>query len=181
LRIRYFVFDLLIWQDRDLTVSPLSERRRLMKSAPQSRSARIRIAEWFGVSARGMLAAVRQQQLEGVIERCKNSLKDAGKRTGQGSNARRIADRSWSSAGIPGLDGFDSLMVGYYRGKDSTYGARVRNGFVPTLRRQGVCRRQYGTRSISGDRLLGLRKYACHYIVMERKSLHSLDDPSRNS
>jgi len=83
---------------------------------------------------------------------------------------------------IPGPHGFDSLIVGYCRGKDMVYAARIRNGFVPTSsRRQAVYRRQYGTRSISGDRLLGLRKYACRYIVMERKSLHSLDDSSRNS
>jgi ATP-dependent DNA ligase len=37
---------------------------------------------------------------------------------------------------IPGPHGFDSLIVGYYQGKDLVYVARVRNGFVPALRRQ---------------------------------------------
>jgi hypothetical protein len=37
---------------------------------------------------------------------------------------------------IPGPQGFDSLIVGYYRGKDLVYVARVRNGFVPASRRQ---------------------------------------------
>jgi hypothetical protein len=37
---------------------------------------------------------------------------------------------------IPGPHGFDSLIVGYYRGKDLIYVARVRNGFVPASRRQ---------------------------------------------
>ena len=37
---------------------------------------------------------------------------------------------------IPGPHGFDSLIVGYYRGKDLVYVARVRNGFVPASRRQ---------------------------------------------
>ena len=31
---------------------------------------------------------------------------------------------------LPGPHGFDSLIVGYYRGKDLVYVARVRNGFV---------------------------------------------------
>src|SRR5262249_15947896 len=37
---------------------------------------------------------------------------------------------------IPGPHGFDSLIVGYYQGKDLMYVARVRNGFVPASRRQ---------------------------------------------
>jgi bifunctional non-homologous end joining protein LigD len=37
---------------------------------------------------------------------------------------------------IPGPHGLDSLIVGYYCGKDLVYVARVRNGFVPASRRQ---------------------------------------------
>jgi len=37
---------------------------------------------------------------------------------------------------IPGSHGLDSIVVGYYRGRDLVYVARVRNGFVPASRRQ---------------------------------------------
>ena len=66
-RIHYFIFDLLICNNHDLTRLPLNERRDLLESLLKLRSARIRIAEQFDVSANDMLAAVRQQQLEGVI------------------------------------------------------------------------------------------------------------------
>ena len=36
---------------------------------------------------------------------------------------------------MPGPHGVDSIIVGYYRGKDLVYVARVRNGFVPATRR----------------------------------------------
>jgi ATP-dependent DNA ligase len=36
---------------------------------------------------------------------------------------------------IPGPHGFDSLIVGYYEGKDSLYVGRVRDGFIPASRR----------------------------------------------
>jgi bifunctional non-homologous end joining protein LigD len=36
---------------------------------------------------------------------------------------------------IPGPHGVDSIIVGYYRGKDLVYVARTRNGFVPATRR----------------------------------------------
>ena len=37
---------------------------------------------------------------------------------------------------MPGTHGLDSIIVGYYRGKELVYIARVRNGFVPATRRQ---------------------------------------------
>ena len=37
---------------------------------------------------------------------------------------------------VPGAHGLDSIVVGYYRGKELVYVARVRNGFVPASRRR---------------------------------------------
>jgi DNA ligase D-like protein (predicted ligase) len=136
-RIHYFIFDLLICNDRDLTRLPLSDRRELMKSHLKFYSPRIRIVEQFEVSATDMLAAVRQQQLEGVIGKRKDSLYQPGKRTGAWIKFRVNRGQELVIGGyIPGPHGFDSLIVGYYRGKDLMYVARVRNGFVPALRRQ---------------------------------------------
>jgi DNA ligase D-like protein (predicted ligase) len=135
-RIHYFIFDLLVCQDRDLTGLPLSERRKLLKSL-KLRSGRIRIAEQFEASANDMLAAVRQQGLEGVIAKRKDSLYEPGKRTGAWVKCRVNRGQELVIGGyIPGPHGFDSLIVGYYRGKDLVYVARVRNGFVPVSRRQ---------------------------------------------
>ena len=135
--IHYFIFDLLICNDRDLTRLPLSERRKLMKSTLKMRSPRIRISEQFEASGNDMLAAVRQQQLEGVIGKRKESFYEPGKRTGEWVKYRVNRGQEFVIGGyIPGPHGFDSLIVGYYRGKDLVYVARVRNGFVPALRRQ---------------------------------------------
>src|SRR5882757_2470117 len=133
----YFIFDLLVCQDRDLTRLPLSDRRELMQSHLKFYSPRIRIAEQFDVSATDMLAAVRQQQLEGVIGKRMDSLYEPGRRTGSWVKCRVNRGQELVIGGyIPGPHGFDSLIVGYYRGKDLVYVARVRNGFVPALRRQ---------------------------------------------
>jgi DNA ligase D-like protein (predicted ligase) len=136
-RIHYFIFDLLVCNNHDLTKLPLSERRDLMKSVLGLRSTRVRIAEQFEVSASDMLAAVRQQQLEGVIGKRKDSLYEAGKRSGAWVKCRANRGQEFVIGGyIPGQHGFDSLIVGYYQGKDLIYVARVRNGFVPASRRQ---------------------------------------------
>jgi DNA ligase D-like protein (predicted ligase) len=136
-RIHYFIFDLLVCHDRDLTKLPLSQRREFMKSALRLRSPRIRIAQQFEVTAGDMLAAVRQQQLEGVIGKRKDSLYEAGKRSGAWVKCRANRGQELVIGGyIPGPHGLDSLIVGYYKGKDLMYVARVRNGFVPASRRQ---------------------------------------------
>src|ERR1700747_2706484 len=136
-RIHYFIFDLLVCNDHDLTKLPLSERRETMKSVLKLRSPLIRIAEQFEVSASDMLAAVRQQELEGVIGKRKDSLYEAGKRSGAWVKCRANRGQELVIGGyIPGLHGLDSLIAGYYQGKDLIYAARVRNGFVPASRRQ---------------------------------------------
>jgi DNA ligase D-like protein (predicted ligase) len=134
-RIRYFVFDLIILRGRDLTGLPMSERRELMKTF-KLHSPRIRLSEQFHISGDDMLAAVRKQQLEGVIGKRKDSLYEAGKRTGAWVKMRINKAQEFVIGGfVPGPHGVDSLIVGYYRGKDLMYVARVRNGFVPASRR----------------------------------------------
>src|SRR2546430_6267697 len=55
------------WSSDVCSSDLLSERRRLMKSLLKLRSGRIRICDQYNVSATDMLAAARQQQLEGVV------------------------------------------------------------------------------------------------------------------
>jgi len=133
----YFIFDLLVCNDRDLTRLPLIQRRKLLNQLVKLKSARIRISQQFEVSAKDMLVAVREQKLEGVVAKRKDSLYEAGRRTGSWIKYRVNRGQELVIGGyIPGPHGFDSLIVGYYQNKDLMYVARVRNGFVPASRRQ---------------------------------------------
>jgi len=134
-RIQYFLFDVLVWNGRDLTNLPLTERRKVLK-AIKLRSPRISISEQFDISADQMLAAVRQQGLEGVVAKRKDSFYESGKRTGSWAKMRINKGQEFVVGGFtPGVHGLDSVIVGYYRGKDLLYVARTRNGFVPATRR----------------------------------------------
>jgi bifunctional non-homologous end joining protein LigD len=136
-RIHYFIFDLLVFAGRDLTSLPLEKRRDLMKAVLDLRSPRIRFSEQFDTSARDILAAVREQGLEGVIGKRKDSRYEPGKRSGSWIKYRLNQGQELVIGGyLPGPHGFDSLIVGYYRGGDLVYVARVRNGFVPASRRE---------------------------------------------
>jgi DNA ligase D-like protein (predicted ligase) len=135
-RVCYFVFDLLVCQNCDLTGLPLTERRRLLKKFLKP-SQPVRILDQFEVSADEIIAAVRQQKLEGVVAKRKDSRYEAGKRSGAWTKYRVNRSQEFVIGGyMPGPHGFDSLVVGYHRGKDLVYVARVRNGFVPMQRRQ---------------------------------------------
>jgi ATP-dependent DNA ligase len=108
-----------------------------MKTVLKLRSHRIRISEQFDESANDILAAVRQQGLERVIGKRKDSTYEAGKRTVSWIKYRVNRGQEFVIGGyMPGPHGFDSLIVGYYRGEDLVYVARVRNGFVPASPRQ---------------------------------------------
>jgi ATP-dependent DNA ligase len=135
-RIRYFIFDLLVYKGHDLTALPLTKRRKFL-SQIKFRSPRISISEQFPVSAGAMLAGVRKQKLEGVIAKRKDATYQSGKRTGAWAKYRVNRGQEFVIGGYaPGPHGFDSIIVGYYRGQDLVYVARVRNGFVPVSRRQ---------------------------------------------
>jgi bifunctional non-homologous end joining protein LigD len=133
-RLHYFVFDLLIWNGRDLTKLPLTERREHLASL-QLRLP-FRISEQFEISPEDMLSVVREQGLEGVVSKRKTSLYEPGKRSGSWVKLRINKAQALVVGGfIPGPYGIDSIIVGYYRSEDLHYIARVRNGFKPGTRR----------------------------------------------
>jgi DNA ligase D-like protein (predicted ligase) len=135
-RIRYFLFDLLCYKDRDLTRLPLVQRRGLLRSLKFD-GQRIVIADYIEVSAEQMLAAVREQRLEGVVGKQRDSLYEPGKRSGVWIKHRVNLGQEFVIGGFtPGPHGLDAIIVGYYRGDDLVYVARTRNGFVPASRRR---------------------------------------------
>ena len=136
-RIHYFVFDILIHKDRDLTRLPLIERRSIIRTVLEFHSPRLHISDYFETSAADMLRAVREQHLEGVVAKRKDSVYEPGKRTGAWIKYRVNCGQELVIGGyIPGPHGLDSIIVGYYKGEELVYVARVRNGLVPASRRQ---------------------------------------------
>src|SRR5438477_4514717 len=97
---------------------------------------RIRTADYVYTGPKDLLAAVREQGLEGIIGKQGQPL-PTGKtklRLDQVSRESWPRVRHWRL--FPGPHGFDSLIVGYYDGEKLMYVARTRNGFVPASRRQ---------------------------------------------
>jgi DNA ligase D-like protein (predicted ligase) len=133
----YYVFDLLVCENRDVTRLPLQKRREMMLSALRLRSNRIFVSEFFEVSGQIMLQSAKEQGLEGIVAKRSDSLYEPGKRSGAWIKHRLNLGQEFVIGGYtPGPHGIDAIIVGYFRGKDLIYVARTRNGFVPASRRR---------------------------------------------
>jgi DNA ligase D-like protein (predicted ligase) len=132
----YYAFDVLVHKNRDLTQLPLSERREILQSLLK-KSDHVELSAVSDRSAKEMLAFVRKQGLEGVVAKRGDSVYQPGVRSGLWSKHRINRGQEFVIGGyVPSNLGLDSLVVGFYRGKDLVYAARVRAGFVPATRRE---------------------------------------------
>jgi ATP-dependent DNA ligase len=121
-----------------LTHLPLEERRALLnKVVPVNDHISISAVDY---SAAQMLKFVRQHGLEGVIAKRTDSVYEPGKRSGLWSKYRINQGQAFVVGGYTPGNPFDALIVGFYRGEDLIYAAKVRAGFVPATRREVVAR-----------------------------------------
>ena len=134
--IQYYVFDVLCLNNRDTTRLSLIERRNLLKTV-SFKDQRIKILDYVEAEPAELLSAVREQKLEGIVGKRKDSRYEPGARSGEWIKHRVNRGQEFVVGGYtPGLHGLDAIIVGYYRGKELVYVARTRNGFVPASRRQ---------------------------------------------
>ena len=114
LRIHYYIFDLLCCKDRDLTRLSLIERRELLISLVMIDDKRIRISEYVEAGSSALLAGVREQHLEGIVGKRKDSPYQPGKRSGAWIKYRVNCGQELVIGGYtPGPHGIDAIIVGY--------------------------------------------------------------------
>jgi ATP-dependent DNA ligase len=134
-RIVYYAFDILTHKQRDLTDFPLSERRTILKNLIEP-GEHVALSQVSDRSASEMLKFIKSYGLEGAVAKRSDSVYQPGQRTGLWGKYRVNLGQEFVVGGyIPSHLGVDSLVVGFYRGKDLTYAARVRAGLVPATRR----------------------------------------------
>jgi bifunctional non-homologous end joining protein LigD len=129
-RIVYYAFDILIHKQRDLT-----DLRTILKNLIEP-GEHVALSEVSDRSASEMLKFIKTYGLEGAVAKRSDSVYQPGQRTGLWSKYRINLGQEFVVGGyIPSHLGVDSLVVGFYRGKDLIYAARVRAGLVPATRR----------------------------------------------
>jgi ATP-dependent DNA ligase len=79
----------------------------------------------------------RTHGLEGIVAKRADSVYLPGKRTGLWCKHRLQLSQEFVIGGyVPSHLGVDSIVVGFYRGKDLIFLGRIRAGFVPLTRRE---------------------------------------------
>ncbi|MGA9766566.1 MAG: non-homologous end-joining DNA ligase [Rhodomicrobium sp.] len=135
-KIHYYVFDILALKGRDVSTLPLAERRKILDKALK-RNDHVSTSPAEAGSSAKILTFVKQHGLEGVVAKRFDSFYEPGKRSGAWCKYRINLGQEFVVGGYtPGGNGFDALILGFYRGKDLFFAARVRAGFVPATRRQ---------------------------------------------
>jgi DNA ligase D-like protein (predicted ligase) len=134
----FYAFDVLIHRGINLINEPLSKRRELLTNImkPLSRNASpIALSESIDATPAELIQVVKEFGFEGVIAKRKSSCYESGKRSGAWLKYKVNKSQEFVIGGYTPGNPLDAVIVGYYDGGKLIYAAKVRNGFVPRLRR----------------------------------------------
>ena len=131
--IRFFVFDLLHLNGKDLQGEPLSSRRTMLQKVVAGTEVEFS-AELPG-SPEDVVQAVAEVGLEGVVAKRRDSKYESGKRSGAWQKLKVQLRQEFVIGGYkPENRNFQSIVVGYYENKKLRFAGRVRAGFTAAQR-----------------------------------------------
>lgn len=130
----FYVFDVLVYRGKSLLDLPLSRRRQFLKSVIPRLRDPIRTSENFPADP-AVVNSAKELGLEGVIAKRADSAYEPGERTGAWVKYKINRGQEFVIGGYTPGNPFDALIVGYYQDDQLIYAAKVRNGFVPDIRR----------------------------------------------
>jgi bifunctional non-homologous end joining protein LigD len=134
--IRFYAFDLLVYHGRRLLGLKLTERRALLAEALSFVDQSVRLSESFEVEPHELLQGAKELGFEGIVAKRRDSLYEPGKRSGAWVKYKLKHSEEFVIGGYTPGSPFDALIVGYYHEDRLYFVAKVRNGFVPRLRRE---------------------------------------------
>src|SRR4029077_17448241 len=95
----------------------------------------IRYSPVLDASLKGLIQSVKEQGLEGLVAKRRDSKYEPGLRSGAWMKMRVNQGQKLVIAGYtPSLKNFDALVIGYYQDGQLIYAARTRSGFTPSSR-----------------------------------------------
>jgi DNA ligase D-like protein (predicted ligase) len=126
----FYAFDLLHIDGDDLARTPLAERREALERALEG--SRVLRSEALPGTPEQIERAVRSLKMEGVVAKRRLSIYEPGKRSKAWIKVKFNRRQEFVIGGFkPSAASFDSLVVGYFKGKDLHFAGRVRAGFTP--------------------------------------------------
>ncbi|MDX2152472.1 MAG: non-homologous end-joining DNA ligase [Bryobacteraceae bacterium] len=137
----YYLFDLLYWRGAVLCARPLHERRTMLQTALAEATDPLRVLGPVEGGGAQVLAAARKAGIEGIVAKRRQSVYEAGRRSGAWTKVKTNQGQEMVVGGYyPGGAGFGALLVGYCEGDKLLYAAKVRAGFVGHAKRDVALR-----------------------------------------
>jgi DNA ligase D-like protein (predicted ligase) len=136
--ILYFIFDVMVFEGRDVKTETLDSRRKLLEQRIVPKLTEpVRYVGTLDASLRDLVHSVKAQGLEGLVAKRRDSRYESGLRSGAWMKMRVNQGQEFVIGGYTvGTKTFDALIFGYYEGDRLIYAARTRNGFTPAVREQ---------------------------------------------
>jgi bifunctional non-homologous end joining protein LigD len=129
----YYVFDLLHRDGQSLLQLPIEERQKQLADLVGEGKGVIRCSPVFHEDPAAMLAAARQQGLEGIIAKRPESAYEPDRRSGTWIKCKVHGEQEFVIAGFtPPKNSrpyIGAILVGYYEGDRLMYAGKVGSGF----------------------------------------------------
>lgn len=134
----FYAFDLLAFRGKQTIALPLVERRRLLEDyVLRKMKEPVRLSPILEAHPRTIVKTIRQQGLEGLVAKRADSRYEPGERSGAWIKYKTNRGQELVIGGYkPDVHSFAYLLVGYYQGKNLMFVGKIKNGFVPALRRE---------------------------------------------
>jgi bifunctional non-homologous end joining protein LigD len=133
----FYAFDVLIYRGRSVLKVPLYFRREVLRRVfEDSKTAPMGLSENIEAAPTDMIRVAKEFEFEGIVAKRKDSFYESGKRSGAWVKYKVNRGQELVIGGYTPDNPFDALIVGYYEGERLLYAAKVRNGFVPQVRRE---------------------------------------------
>ena len=133
----FYAFDVLIYRGRSVLTVPLYFRREVLRRVfEDSKAAPIGLSENIEAAPTDLIRVAKEFGFEGIVAKRRDSLYESGKRSGAWVKYKVNRGQEFVIGGYTPGNPFDALIVGYYEGERLLYAAKVRNGFVPLVRRE---------------------------------------------
>ena len=134
--IRFYAFDLLVYKGHSTINLEISERHDLLAQALANVDGDVQLMQRFETGPGELIRAAKRLGFEGIIAKRRDSHYEPGKRSGAWVKYKINQGQELVIGGYTPGHPFDAVIVGYYRDGQLIYAAKVRNGFVPRIRRE---------------------------------------------
>jgi DNA ligase D-like protein (predicted ligase) len=134
--LQFYVFDILMLRGRSLLQTRLEVRRKLLSETLFKLAYPVIQSQSFNAKPADLIQAAKELQFEGIIAKHNGSFYEPGKRSLSWLKYKLHRSQEFVIGGYTPGNPFDALIVGYYEASKLIYAGKVRNGFVPHVRRE---------------------------------------------